>query len=131
VKAARSLTEALTVEPIRLIWVGGAASLEVKPGLQVVDTPDFPPAWKPMALAHRDALDVFHKAGFAEFDWTAVSPPAVIEPGERTGHYRTSTDQLIVAAQGQSHISAEDFAVAVADEIENPRFGEQRFTVGY
>jgi putative NADH-flavin reductase len=132
VKAAYSLIEALTrVEPIRLITVSGAGSLEVKPGVQLVDTPDFPPAWKAMALAHRQALEVFRKAGFAEFDWTAVSPPALIEPGTRTGHYRVGTDQLIVDAKGKSYISAEDFAVAVVDEIENPRFQGQRFSVGY
>jgi putative NADH-flavin reductase len=132
VKAAHSLIEALTrVEPIRLIVVSGAGSLEVKPGLQLVDTPDFPPAWKPVALAHREALEVFRKAGFAEFDWTAASPSAVIEPGTRTGKYRTALDQLIVNGQGNSRISAEDFAVAVVDEIEKPKFDGKRFTVGY
>jgi uncharacterized protein len=132
VKAAHSLIEALTrVEPIRLIVVNGAGSLEVKPGLELVDTPDFPPAWKPLALAHREALEVFRKAGFAEFDWTAASPSAVIEPGTRTGKYRTALDQLILDAQGNSRISAEDFAVAVVDEIENPKFDGKRFTVGY
>jgi putative NADH-flavin reductase len=132
VKAAHSLIEGLTrVEPIRLIAVSGAGSLEVKPGVQLVDTPDFPAAWKPVALAHREAIEVFRKAGFAEFDWTAASPSAVIEPGARTGHYRTATDQLIVDAQGKSRISAEDFAVAIVDEIENPKFIEKRFTAGY
>ena len=132
VKAAHSLIEALTrVEPIRLIVVSGAGSLELKPGLQLVDTPDFPAAWKPVALAHREALDVFRKAGFAEFDWTAASPSAAIEPGTRTGKYRTALDQLIVDAQGNSRISAEDFAVAVVDEIEKPKFDGKRFTVGY
>jgi uncharacterized protein len=132
VKAAHSLIEGLTrVEPIRLIAVSGAGSLEVKPGVQLVDTPDFPAAWKPVALAHREAIEVFRKAGFAEFDWTAASPSAVIEPGARTGHYRTATDQLIVDAQGKSRISAEDFAVALVDEIENPKFIEKRFTAGY
>src|SRR5271154_5978831 len=132
VKATHSLIEALTrVEPIRLIAVSGAGSLEVKPGLQLVDTPDFPPMWKPVALAHREAIDVYRKAGFAEFDWTAVSPSAIIEPGTRTGKYRTATDQLIVDAKGNSRISAEDFAVAIVDEIENPKFDGKRFTVGY
>ena len=132
VKAAHSLIEALTrVEPIRLIAVSGAGSLEVKPGLQLVDAPDFPAEWKAIALAHREALDVFRKAGMAEFDWTAVSPAALIEPGTRTGHYRTGTDQLLVDDKGKSYISAEDFAVAVVDEIEKPQYQGQRFTVGY
>jgi putative NADH-flavin reductase len=132
VKAAHSLIDAMTrVEPIRLVVVSGAGSLEVKPGLELVDTPNFPAAWKAVALAHREALDVYRKAGFAEFDWTVVSPPAMIEPGTRTGKYRTALDQLIVDAQGDSRISAEDFAVAVVDEIENPKFDGKRFTVGY
>jgi putative NADH-flavin reductase len=130
VKAAHGLIEALTrVEPIRLIVVSGAGSLEVKPGLQLVDAPDFPAEWKEIALAHRAALDVYRKAGMAEFDWTAVSPAALIEPGTRTGIYRTGTDQLLVDAKGKSYISAEDFAVAVVDEIEKPQFQDKRFTV--
>jgi uncharacterized protein len=132
VKAAHSLIEALTrVEPIRLIVVSGAGSLEVKPGLQLVDTPNFPAAWKAVALAHRDALEVFKKAGMAEFDWTAASPAAIIEPGTRTGKYRTATDELLVDAQGNSKISDEDFAVAIVDEIEKPKYAGRRFTAAY
>ncbi|MGA9568559.1 MAG: NAD(P)-dependent oxidoreductase [Candidatus Acidiferrales bacterium] len=132
VTAAHSLIEALTrVEPIRLIVVSGAGSLEVKPGLQLVDAPDFPAEWKAIALAHREALEVYRKAGMAEFDWTAVSPAALIEPGTRTGRYRTGTDQLLVDDKGKSYISAEDFAVAVVDEIEKPQFQDKRFTVAY
>ena len=132
VKAAHTLIDALTrVEPIRLIAVSGAGSLEVKPGVQLVDAPDFPAEWKAIARAHGEALDVFRKAGMAEFDWTAISPAALIEPGTRTGHYRTGTDQLLVDDKGKSCISAEDFAVAVVDEIEKPHFRGQRFTVGY
>jgi uncharacterized protein len=132
VKAAHALIEALTrVEPIRLIALSGAGSLEVKPGVQLVDRPDFPAEWKAIALAHREALDVYRKAGMAEFDWTAVSPAALIEPGTRTGKYRTGTDQLLVDDRDKSYISAEDFAVAVVDEIEKPRFHGRRFTVAY
>lgn len=132
VKAAHSLIDALTrVEPIRLIDINGAGSLEVAPGVQLVDSPNFPAQWKGIALAHREALEVFRAAGFADFDWTAVSPSALIEPGTRTGHYRLGTDQLLVDAKGDSKISAEDFAAAVIDEIENPKFKQKRFTVGY
>jgi putative NADH-flavin reductase len=132
VKAAHGLVEGLTrVEPIRLIDVNGAGSLEVAPGLQLVDAPNFPEQWKGLALAHRDALDVFRKAGFAGFDWTAVSPSAIIEPGTRTGRYRTGTEELLKDEKGESRISAEDFAVAILDEIEKPKHKQQRFTVGY
>jgi len=132
VKAAHALIEALTrVGPIRLIVVSGAGSLEVKPGVQLMDRPDFPAEWKAIALAHREALEVYRKAGMAEFDWTAVSPAALIAPGARTGKYRTGTDQLLVDDKGKSYISAEDFAGAIVDELERPHFQGQRFTVAY
>jgi putative NADH-flavin reductase len=129
VAVAHSLVKALQrSRPTRLIVVGGAGSLEVAPGLQLVDTPDFPPAWKPVALAHRDALNVYRAA---DLDWTYVSPSALIQPGERMGRYRTGIEQLLIDEKGESRISAEDFAVAILDEVEHPRFVRKRFTVGY
>jgi uncharacterized protein len=113
----------------RLIIVGGAGSLEVAPGVQLVDTLDFPEAYKPSALAHREALKLYQKE--KELEWTYVSPSAEIGPGERTGKFRTGGDQLITNEQGKSFISMEDFAVAVMDEIEKPKHIRQRFTVGY
>ena len=71
----------------RLIIVGGAGSLEVAPGKQLVDTPDFPAEYKATALAHREALKLYQKE--KELEWTFVSPSAVIAPGERTGKFRT------------------------------------------
>ena len=113
----------------RLIVVGGAGSLEIAPGLQLVDSPDFPEAFKAAALAHRDALKVYQKE--LELEWTYISPSAYIEPGERTGNFRTGKDQLLVDEHGRSHISMEDFAVAIIDEIMNPQHIRERFTVGY
>jgi len=131
VKAAHSLLEGVARAGVkRLIVVGGAGSLEVAPGVQLVDTPQFPEAWKPVALAARDALNVFQTAQ-TTVDWTYLSPAALIEPGERTGQYRTGTDQLLVDEKGESRISAEDYAVALLDEVENPRHKRQRFTVAY
>lgn len=131
VEAARALIEGMPRAGVRrLIVVGGAGSLEVAPGVQLVDTPDFPPAWRPAARAARDALAVYRSAP-PELDWTYLSPAAFIEPGERTGAYRTGTDQLVTNAAGESRISAEDFAVAVVDELESPRFSRRRFTVAY
>lgn len=112
----------------RLIAVGGAGSLEVNPGLQLVDSPQFPAAWKPVALAHRDALVVLKKA---DLDWTCISPAAIIAPGERTGKYRTGTDQLLTDAKGESRISAEDYAAALLDELEKPHNVRRRMTVAY
>lgn len=129
VTAAKALVEGVGAEqPMRLIAVNGAGSLEVSPSVQLMDAPDFPHAWKHVAEAHREALDVYRAA---PFDWTCISPAAEIEPGERTGRYRTATDQLLVDGSGKSHISMEDFAVAVIDEVEHPKFIRQRFAVGY
>ena len=129
VDAARSLMDGLAQARVnRLVVVGGAGSLEVAPGVQLVDTPEFPAAWKGIALAHRDALAVYRGAAL---DWTYISPAALIGPGERTGQYRTGTDQLLTDKEGESRISVEDFAVAFVDEIENQRFVRQRMTVAY
>jgi putative NADH-flavin reductase len=54
-----------------------------------------------------------------------------LAPGERTGHFRLGGDQLLHDAQGKSHISMEDFAIAMADELERPVHSRRRFTVGY
>jgi putative NADH-flavin reductase len=114
----------------RLVIVGGAGSLQVPEGGRVIDRPTFPAAWKPIAQAHADALDVYRQEG-AGLDWTYLSPADVIQPGERTGHYRTGGDQLVVDAQGRSRISTEDFAVALVDELERPAHLGRRFTVAY
>lgn len=129
VTAAESLIEGVsTHQPMRVIVVGAAGSLEVSPGVEPVDTPDFPSDWKGIALAQREALAVYRKSAI---DWTYVSPAAFIEPGKRTGQYRTGTEQLLTDGEGESRISMEDYAKAILDEIENPRFRRQRFTVAY
>jgi putative NADH-flavin reductase len=114
----------------RLVVVGGAGSLEVAPGVQLVDTPDFPAAWKAVALAHRDALAVYRAADPA-VDWVYVSPAGLIRPGERTGRYRVGGDRLLTDASGASRISAEDFVVALLEEIEHPTHHRKRITVAY
>jgi putative NADH-flavin reductase len=113
----------------RLVIVGGAGSLEVSPGVQLVDTPTFPEAYKPAALAQRDALKLYQKE--KEIEWTYISPAAEIGPGERTGHFKTDSNKLITDENGHSFISFEDFAVAVIDEIMTPHYIRERFTVGY
>ncbi len=113
----------------RLIVVGGAGSLEDAPGVLRMDMPDFPEAWQPLARAGRDSLNIYR--GEQELDWTYFSPANLIEPGTRTGHYRTGTEQLVRDANDQSLISMEDYAVALLDELENPKFIQRRFTVGY
>jgi len=113
----------------RLLVVGGAGSLEVAPGLQLLDAPDFPAIYKAEAQAGREFLTVLR--GEKELDWTYVSPSAFFAPGERTGKFRIGQDQLLVSSSGESKISMEDFAIAFADEIEQPKHSRQRFTVGY
>jgi putative NADH-flavin reductase len=112
----------------RIIMVGGAGSLEVSPGLQIVDAPTFPDAYKPVALAHRDAFYVLRKT---DLNWTYFSPAMMIQPGERTGKFRLGKDALVSDDKGNSSISAEDFAVALVDEVEQGRHTKQRFTIGY
>ena len=113
----------------RLLVVGGAGSLEVAPGKQVVDSPDFPAQWKGSAEGARDALNWLREE--PELDWTMLSPSALIFPGERTGQFRLGGDQLLVGADGQSRISVADYAVAMLDEAEKGAHRRRRFTVGY
>ena len=113
----------------RLLVVGGAGSLEVAPGVQLVDEPKFPQEHRNEALAGREFLNVLREE--QELDWTFLSPSALFVPGERTGKFRLGTDQLLVDASGRSKISHEDYAIALIDELEVPRHSRQRFTVGY
>jgi len=114
----------------RLAWVGGAGTLEVNPGVRVIDNPQFPAAWRPEAQAQGDALEVF-RASKADIDWVYISPAAVLEDGERTGNYRLGGDQLLVDANGKSHISISDYAAALADRVERNDRPRQRITVAY
>ena len=113
----------------RLLVVGGAGSLYVAPGVQLVDTPQFPAEWKAGALAAREALNRLRSE--QELDWAFVSPPIQLEPGERSGQYRLGGEELLSDAQGQSRISVADLAVALVDELEAPRHHRERFTVAY
>jgi uncharacterized protein len=128
---ARGLAEGLRRAGVRrLVVVGGAGSLEVVPGQRLVDSPAFPPAWKPAALAHARALDEVYRE-IEDLDWTYVSPAEVIGPGERTGEFRVGGDCLLVDETGQSRISIPDFAIAIADELEHGEAFRRRITVAY
>jgi uncharacterized protein len=113
----------------RLLVVGGAGSLEVAPGVQLVDTPAIPEEWKAGVLGTRAALHLLRAE--PELEWTYLSPSATIAPGERTGQFRLGADQLLTDANGQSRISVEDYAVAMVNELEDPQHIRQRFTAGY
>jgi putative NADH-flavin reductase len=113
----------------RVLVVGGVGSLEVASGVLFLDTPAFPEAWKTGGRANRDVLALLRAQ--SDLEWTCLSPPAMSESGERTGRFRLGGDQVLTDADGRSWISAEDYAVAMLDEVEQPRHVRQRFTVGY
>lgn len=112
----------------RYLVVGGAGSLEVAPGMKLVDTPQFPAQYKEEATKGGVFLDKLR--GETDLDWTFLSPSAAFVPGERTGKFRLGGDALLTNEAGSS-ISFEDYAIALADEIEAPKHSRQRFTVGY
>lgn len=113
----------------RLLVVGGAGSLEVAPGKALIDTPNFPEAYKLEASAGGRLLNALRDE--KELDWTFLSPSALFAPGERTGKFRLGGDALLTDANGKSWISIEDYAIAMADEVESPKHSRRRFTAGY
>lgn len=123
-----ALLDAAATAGTRILVVGGAAPLRVPGGGRVLDDPRYvPPEYRAIAGASAAQLDVCraHPA-----DWVYLSPPAVLEPGARTGVYRRGTTTLITRPDGASRISAEDLAAAVVAELENPG-ADRHFTVGY
>ena len=113
----------------RYLVVGGAGSLEVAPGVRLVTTPTFPPQYK--AEAEKGAAFLDRLSQEKDLNWTFLSPSALFTAGERTAKFRLGTDQLLTDGSGKSWISFEDFAVALANEIERPAHIRRRFTVGY
>ena len=113
----------------RLLIVGGAASHYVAPGLQLIDTERFPDFIKVEAEPARQALARVQRE--QALDWTSLSPSVFFRPGERTGTFRLGKDDLLSDTEGKSHISYEDYAIALLDEIEQPKHSRARFTVGY
>lgn len=115
---------------VRLLVVGGAGSLFIAPGQQLVDSPAFPAEWKAGALAAREALNRL-RADQSGLDWTFLSPAIHLEPGQRTGVFRLGAEHPVMDAQGESRISVEDLAVAIVNELEAPQHRRARFTLGY
>ncbi|HSD38165.1 MAG TPA: NAD(P)-dependent oxidoreductase [Rhodocyclaceae bacterium] len=111
----------------RVLVVGGAGSLFVAPGVQLIDTAGFPEAYKAGASAAREVLNRIR--GEHSLDWTFLSPPALLAPGERSGHYRLGGEELLMNGKEPAGISVADLAVAIVDEIEQPRHVQKRFTV--
>lgn len=114
----------------RLLCVGGAGTLFCAPGLRVVDSGVIPEA----IMGGVKSLGEFYLNTLMnekDIDWIFFSPAGTLEPGQRTGKFRLSKDDLIVDENGNSHISVEDYAVAMIDELENPKHHYERFTIGY
>jgi len=101
----------------RLVWTGGAGGLYVGPDTRLVETEEFPDDWEPVARAAIEAYEIFEDAD--DLQWSYVAPAALIEPGERTGEYRTAEGELVADEDGDSYISMEDFAIAFVDELES------------
>jgi putative NADH-flavin reductase len=114
----------------RVLYVGGASTLEVAPGQALLDQPGFPAAYRAEAQEGREALGIWRDEAEG-LDWTFLSPAVEIGPGERTGRYRTTDERLLFDAHGKSFISFEDYAVAVLDELEAPEHVGRRFGVAY
>lgn len=114
----------------RLLCVGGAGTLFCAPGLRVLDSGVIPEdimgGVKSLAEFYLNTLINEH-----DIDWVFFSPAGTLEPGERTGNFRLGKDDLIVDADGNSHISVEDYAMAMVDELEKPTHHFERFTIGY
>jgi putative NADH-flavin reductase len=128
VAAAHGLVEGVrTAGVARLLVVGGAGSLELAPGVQAVDQPGFPEAYKANALAQREALEFYRTVD--DLDWTYVSPAAEIGPGAHIGDYQLGHHRMLFAEDGSSHISYADFADAVVDCLEQDTHRRERIAV--
>lgn len=127
-----TLMDGLAQSGVRLLVVGGAATLTVPGtgGKTVIEDPNFLPATaRPIGQASADQLQACRAE--TRVDWAYLSPPAQLMPGERTGHYRLGSDELLLDAQGNSSISMEDIAVVLLDEAESPSQHRTRFTAAY
>jgi len=130
VRGTSSIIAALKTAGIkRVLWVGGAGGQEVAPGMRVVDHPDFPNWVKPGSLATINALTQLRSA--PDLEWSFLAPSAEMESGQRTGQFRLGEDQLLADENGRSHISVQDYAVAMLNELETAAHVRRRFTVGY
>lgn len=113
----------------RLMVVGGAGSLLLPDGSELIDSPEFPDIYRAEAGAGRDVLLALKKVD--DLDWTYISPAAIIAPGERTGKFRVGQDQLMFDEKGESKISQEDFAIAFVNELESGANPKRRISVAY
>lgn len=133
IAGSKAIQEAVKKSGVkRYITIGGAGSLFVAPGLQAVDTPDFPKEYYVAASAARDYLNIIKEE--KELDWAFFSPAFEMHPGittGRTGKYRLGLENPVFDNEQRSILSVEDLAVVIADEAETPKHHQVRFTAAY
>jgi Putative NADH-flavin reductase len=133
IAGSKAIQEAVKKSGVkRYITIGGGGSLFVAPGLQAVDTPDFPKEYYVAASAARDYLNIIKEE--KELDWAFFSPALEMHPGittGRTGKYRLGLENPVFNDEQRSILSVEDLAVVIADEAETPKHHQVRFTAGY
>ncbi|MEP7243325.1 MAG: NAD(P)-dependent oxidoreductase [Gammaproteobacteria bacterium] len=131
VRAGKAIIAAIKGSGVKRVqWVGGAASLKLPNGKVLLDSDQWPPQFNKNAVRGVIEYRYMLKAE-PDLDWVMLSPSIFIEPGQRTGKFRLEKENLLFDAAGRSHISMEDFAVAMIDELEHPQHHRERFTVGY
>ncbi|MBL1225266.1 NAD(P)-dependent oxidoreductase [Enterococcus sp. BWR-S5] len=126
----KHLADSLSGTATRLLVVGGAGSLYVNPEhtIKLMDTPDFPDAFKGLASNMGKALDVLKTRD--DVNWIYISPAADFQAdGEKTGSYQVAGEELTVNSEGESVISYADYAIAMIDEIENGKHSKERISV--
>ncbi len=116
----------------RFLAVGGAASLKTPMGVEFLDSSEFPAAFEPFKPGIRGTRELYYLLqGERGLDWVFLSPSVMIVPGQRTGKFRLGKDHVLYDETGKSHISLQDYAVAMLNEAEHPKHHHERFTVGY
>ncbi len=126
----KHLCDLLSGTDTRLLVVGGAGSLYINPehSLCLLDSPDFPEEYKPLAKAMAKALGELRER--KDVKWTYISPAADFqEDGERSGKYLLGGEELMVNSRNESIISYADYALAMVDEIEKGAHIGQRIGV--
>jgi uncharacterized protein len=113
----------------KLVVVGGAGQLEVAPGVTLIKSGYLPAEYIPIATSHEKAAEALKASN--GINWTYIAPAAFFIPGERTGKYRTGTNNLVADEKGESKITYADYAIALVDEIEKPKHERALFSVGY
>ena len=133
VKGHRAIIDAVKASGVtRYIAVGGAASLKAKSGQEFLDSPEFPAEFEPFKGGIRGTREQYYMLKEEpSLDWVFLAPSVFLTPGTRTGKYRVGGQEVLYDKDGKSHISLEDYAAALVDELEKPAHHKERFTVGY